>query len=70
MRVLTPAAGAPQIHLDPLSRLPEPIRTRLAAEGVTTLQQWYALGRRRYQIFGVTHAMVAKLDDLARAFTP
>jgi hypothetical protein len=44
--------------------LPPAIATRLAAEGVTSLADWRALGRRRLQIFGVTRAMVAQLDEL------
>jgi hypothetical protein len=39
---------------------------RLRAEGVATLEDWVALGRRRRQIFGVTKAAVAQLDALAK----
>jgi hypothetical protein len=47
--------------------LPIPLIERLRAEGVATLEEWVALGRRRRQIFGVTRAVVAQLDALAKA---
>jgi len=47
--------------------LPMPMIERLRAEGVATLEEWVALGRRRRQIFGVTRAAVAQLDALAKA---
>jgi len=47
--------------------LPHPLIERLRTEGVTTLEAWAALGRRRRQIFGVTRAAVAQLDALAKA---
>ena len=47
--------------------LPMPMIERLRAEGVATLEEWVALGRRRRQIFGVTRAVVAQLDALAKA---
>jgi hypothetical protein len=47
--------------------LPTTLIERLRAEGVATLEEWVALGRRRLQIFGVTRAAVAQLDALARA---
>jgi hypothetical protein len=50
-----------------IGALPEPLRQRLAAEGVYTLQDWTALGRRRHQLFGITSATVKKLDALARS---
>ena len=41
---------------------------RLADHGVTTCEQWLALGSRRSQIFSVTRAMVAQIDAaVARA---
>lgn len=50
-----------------IGALPESLRERLASEGVFTLQDWAALGRRRHQLFGITSATVKKLDALARA---
>ncbi len=50
-----------------IGALAEPLRQRLAAEGVFTLQDWVALGRRRHQLFGITSATVKKLDALARS---
>jgi hypothetical protein len=47
--------------------LPNSLLERLRAEGVETLEAWVALGRRRFQIFGVTRAAVTQLDQLARA---
>jgi len=46
--------------------LPPAILARLAAEGVETLEQWRALGRRRRQLWGITAARVAEIDELAR----
>jgi hypothetical protein len=46
--------------------LPLRLIERLRAEGVATLEEWVALGRRRRQIFGVTRAVVAQLDALAK----
>jgi hypothetical protein len=54
-------------HDEAIGALPEPLRERLAGEGVFTLRDWSALGRRRHQLFGVTPATVKKLDALARA---
>lgn len=42
----------------------------LRAEGISTLEAWVALGRRRRQIFGVTRAAVEQLDSLAKAALP
>lgn len=50
-----------------IGALPEPLRERLAGEGVFTLQDWKALGRRRHQLFGITSATVKQLDALARS---
>ena len=47
--------------------LPHSLLERLRAEGVATLEEWVALGRRRRQIFGVTRAAVEQLDALAKA---
>ncbi len=50
-----------------IGALPDSLRERLAGEGVFTLQDWVALGRRRHQLFGITSATVKKLDALARS---
>ena len=47
--------------------LPLRLLERLRSEGVATLEEWLALGRRRFQIFGVTRATVSQLDALAKA---
>lgn len=47
--------------------IPRPLIERLRAEGISTLEAWVALGRRRLQIFGVTRAAVAQIDALAKA---
>lgn len=46
--------------------LPPHIAERLAAEGVHSLEDWCALGRRRLTIWGVTRRIVTELDALAR----
>jgi hypothetical protein len=48
------------------AELPLRLIERLRAEGVATLEEWAALGRRRRQIFGVTKAAVEQLDTLAK----
>ena len=47
--------------------LPDSLLERLRAEGVASLEEWVALGRRRRQIFGITRAVVEQLDALAKA---
>lgn len=60
-RVITGnAANLSQLKLAPH------IAERLAAEGVHSLKDWRALGRRRLAIWGVTRRIVAELDALAR----
>lgn len=51
---------------DCIAELPGTVLARLAAEGVTTLNEWPALGRRRFAIFGITRPMCAQIDTLAR----
>lgn len=46
--------------------LPISIVERLAAVGVTTFEDWSALGRRRRQIFGITTATAKQIDGLAQ----
>ena len=50
--------------------LPPRLIDLLRAEGVSTLEAWKALGRRRRQIFGVTRAAVEQLDALAKTALP
>ena len=57
------ADAAAQLLLD----LPPAIVARLADEGVTTLEAWRALGRRRHRIFGITAVMVARIDKALAA---
>jgi hypothetical protein len=42
--------------------LPAAVLQRVAAHGVTTCDQWQALGRRRHRLFGITRRMVAEID--------
>jgi len=51
-----------------LTRLELPAHTleRLHAEGIFTLADWRALGGRRYELWGITRAMVREIDALAR----
>jgi hypothetical protein len=52
------------------TELPPRLVDLLRAEGISTLEAWVALGRRRRQIFGVTRAAVEQLDTLAKASLP
>jgi hypothetical protein len=68
--VLNPAqlaVSSSPSHDEAIGALPESLRERLAGEGVFTLQDWVALGRRRHQLFGITSATVKQLDALARS---
>jgi len=47
--------------------LPPRLIDRLLREGVTSLEAWTALGRRRKEIFGVTRVAIEQLDALAKA---
>jgi hypothetical protein len=47
--------------------LPHALIERLRSEGVATLEEWVALGRRRRQIFGITRSVVDQLDALAKS---
>ncbi|HUK03050.1 MAG TPA: hypothetical protein VLW26_12300 [Steroidobacteraceae bacterium] len=47
--------------------LPQRLIELLRAEGVSSLEAWVALGRKRLQIFGVTRAAAKELDALAKA---
>jgi len=66
MHIMNPQRLQPQPSAPDLSALPPALIERLAGEGVFTLGDWRALGRRRRQIFGVTAAMCRELDRLAR----
>jgi hypothetical protein len=61
---------APQLnvasHPLPVDHIPAAVLDRLAAEGVTTLEAWRALGSRRHQVWGVTRRVAEKLDALVR----
>ena len=60
-------SASPPPNDEAIGALPESLRERLAAEGVYTLQDWTALGRKRHQLFGITSATVKQLDALARS---
>jgi hypothetical protein len=47
--------------------LPQRTLELLKQENINSSEQWLAAGRRRKTIFGVTRAVVAQLDALARA---
>ncbi len=47
--------------------IPAHIRERLAAESVRTIEDWRALGRRRFQLWGVTRAMCRQIDSSVAA---
>lgn len=49
-----------------LAELPPAILERLAAEGVHSLSDWRALGRRRHQLFGIVPSVIRWLDELSR----
>jgi hypothetical protein len=49
----------------PGDTLPDHILDRLDAEGIRSLDDWRALGRRRFRIWGITRSMARKLDALA-----
>jgi hypothetical protein len=43
---------------------------RLASENIRCCGDWLALGRRRHQIFGITAAMVARIDKAVAEVLP
>lgn len=53
-------------HAD-LSALPPNLIQRLQRNGVRSLQDWRDLGAGRNLIFGITRAMAATIDELAKA---
>lgn len=63
MPSVTQRPSALQIRL--WADLAPEIRRRLEREGVHTAAQWRALKHKRFQIFGVTRAMIAQLDAYA-----
>jgi len=48
-------------------RLPQRIHTLLQREGLDSAGAWRAAGARRKRIFGITRAMVTRLDVLVRS---
>ena len=59
------SAAIHTLRTDPLplpSELPATVLQRLGDQGVTTCDQWQALGRRRHGIFGITRRMIAEID--------
>lgn len=51
---------------NPWEMLPPAILERLAAAGIRSAADWRALGRRRFQLWGVTRRAVRELDRIAR----
>lgn len=41
------------------------VRARLIAEGVNTLSEWRALGKRRFRVWGITRRMARELDAIS-----
>jgi hypothetical protein len=74
VRIIDSRVSAMQIILPDrparLAALPPHLIERLAAEGVHSLTDWRALGRRRHQVWGITRRMAAELDALAREVRP
>jgi hypothetical protein len=54
----------------PWDALPGVVGERLRRESIFTADQWLALGRRRFQIFGITRAMVSQIDAAVQRQTP
>lgn len=48
------------------SDVPPLLRDRLSRNGINSVTDWRALGRKRHLVFGVTSKMVRQLDALAR----
>jgi hypothetical protein len=65
MRIL-PASAPPAQPAD-FRSLPAHILERLRLENIHTLQQWHALGRRRYAIFGIPERTARLIDSLVEA---
>ena len=53
-------------NLSHLGLAPHVLAT-LAREGVTDLAGWKKLGRRRFNIFGITSTTATKLDEAAKS---
>jgi hypothetical protein len=49
--------------------LPPVIGQRLHAAGITTCEQWRALGAKRRMIWGITRSMVEQIDAATAALT-
>jgi hypothetical protein len=50
-----------------LQGLPAALLERLAAHGITTAEQWLALGAKRRRIFGITRKMCEQIDAAVSA---
>jgi hypothetical protein len=66
MTNIRPAPPPRQIPRCGADALPAAIVDRLEADGVHSLDDWIALGRRRFRIFGVTREMARRIDAVAR----
>jgi hypothetical protein len=68
---MTGAAGQGRsVHTLSRLDLPRHVIAQLEAEGVTDLESWRKLGRRRLRLFGITRATAALLDAAARGRSP
>ena len=63
MRIIRTARPKAQPAALPDS-IPQNIRDRLAAEGIHSSDDWLALGRRRFTIFGITRKAAIQIDAL------
>ena len=73
MTMASTAASIPQRRapaqpdLRSWSQLPSALLERLTLEGIRSPNEWRALGKTRFRIFGITRRMVRELDELARS---
>ncbi len=68
MRMLSGAAVPVKTGIqapEPFGALPSLIVERLHAEGVHSLDDWRALGSKRFQLFGITGRIALQIDKLA-----
>ena len=58
------AQSEPAPDLRPLNTLIDStVAARLRENGVVTIDDWLALGRKRFLIFGVTRVMASRIDE-------
>lgn len=66
MQILAHRGTPHQPENQALAALPPHILQTLHNEGVYSISDWRKLGRRRHQLFGITKAMVRRIDAAAR----